>query len=47
MLFIALNVTAQTLYKTGMQKAFSLWEQGKMTEASQLFERISKVEIEN
>jgi len=46
-LFIALNVTAQTLYQTGMQKAFSLWEQGKMTKASQLFDRISKVEIEN
>ena len=35
-LFIALNVTAQTKYQTGMQKAFGLWEQGKMTEASQL-----------
>ena len=43
-LFIALNVTAQTKYQTGMQKAFGLWEQGKMTEASQLFERISKAE---
>ena len=46
-LFITLNVTAQTPYQTGMQKAFSLWKQGKMTEASQLFERISKVETEN
>jgi hypothetical protein len=36
--------TAQSKYQTGMQKAFGLWEQGKMTEASQLFERISKVE---
>ena len=27
-----------------MQKAFSLWEEGKMTESSQLFERISKAE---
>ena len=43
-LFMALNVTAQTKYQTGMQKAFGLWEQGKMTEASQLFERISKAE---
>lgn len=43
-LFIALNVTAQTKYQTGMQKAFGLWEQGKMTEASQLFERVSKAE---
>lgn len=37
-------VTAQSKYQTGMQKAFDLWEQGKMTQASQLFERISKVE---
>lgn len=46
-LFIALNATAQTQYQTGMQKAFSLWEEGKMTEASQLFERISTVEKDN
>jgi hypothetical protein len=30
-----------------MKKAFSLWEAEKMTEASQLFERISTVETEN
>lgn len=30
-----------------MQQGFVLWEQGKMTEASQLFERISKAEPEN
>jgi hypothetical protein len=35
---------AQSKYQTEMQKAFGLWEQGKMTEASQLFERISKAE---
>ncbi|PQJ82487.1 hypothetical protein [Polaribacter glomeratus] len=46
-LCIALNVTAQTPYQTGMKKAFSLWEAEKMTEASQLFERISTVETEN
>ncbi|MGK0414174.1 MAG: hypothetical protein ACJA1B_002394 [Polaribacter sp.] len=46
-LSIALNVAAQTPYQKGMQKAFSLWEQGKITEASQIFERISKVEKEN
>lgn len=40
----ALNLTAQTPYQNGMKKAFSLWENGKMTEASQLFERISKAE---
>lgn len=37
-------ITAQSKYQTGMQKAFGLWEQGKMTAASQLFERISKAE---
>jgi hypothetical protein len=37
-------ISAQSKYQTGMQKAFGLWEQGKMTEASQLFERISKAE---
>jgi tetratricopeptide (TPR) repeat protein len=37
-------ITAQSKYQQGMEKAFSLWEQGKMTEASQLFERISKAE---
>lgn len=46
-LFIALNVTAQTNYQTGMQKAFGLLEQGKLTEASNLFERISTAEKEN
>lgn len=43
-LFFALNVTGQTKYQKGMQQAFNLWEQEKMTEASQLFERISKAE---
>ncbi|MFY9242783.1 MAG: hypothetical protein WAO74_07130 [Polaribacter sp.] len=46
-LFIALNVTGQTKYQSGMQQAFGLWEQGKTTEASQLFERISKAEPTN
>jgi tetratricopeptide (TPR) repeat protein len=47
-LIIALLITGiattQSKYQTGMQKAFGLWEDGKMTEASQLFERISKAE---
>jgi hypothetical protein len=46
-IFIATGISAQTKYQKGMQKAFGLWEQGKMTEASQLFERISKAEPEN
>lgn len=37
-------ITAQSKYQTGMTKAFALWETGKLTEASQLFERISKAE---
>ncbi|AUC85104.1 hypothetical protein CW731_07280 [Polaribacter sp. ALD11] len=41
-IFIATGISAQTKYQTGMKKAFSLWEEGKMTAASQLFERISK-----
>ena len=43
-IFIATGISAQTKYQKGMQKAFDLWGQGKMTEASQLFERISKAE---
>ena len=46
-IFIATGISAQTKYQQGMQKAFGLWEQGKMTEASQLFERISKAEPKN
>ena len=46
-IFIATGISAQTKYQKGMQKAFSLWENGKMAEASQLFERISKAEPEN
>ena len=38
------TITAQSKYEKGMEKAFSLWEKGKLTEASQLFERISKAE---
>jgi hypothetical protein len=37
-------VSAQSKYQAGMKKAFSLWNEGKMTETSQLFERISKAE---
>ena len=40
-------ITAQTKYQTGMQKAFGFWQEGKMTEASQLFERIATAEKEN
>lgn len=43
-IFIATGISAQSKYQTGMTKAFALWETGKLTEASQLFERISKAE---
>ncbi|APZ44894.1 hypothetical protein BW723_00710 [Polaribacter reichenbachii] len=46
-IFIATGISAQTKYQTGMQKAFGLWQQNKLTEASQLFERISKAEPDN
>tara|TARA_R110002074_G_scaffold341316_1_gene511883 strand:+ start:424 stop:1047 length:624 start_codon:yes stop_codon:yes gene_type:complete len=46
-IFIATGISAQSKYQSGMQKAFGLWGQGKMTEASNLFERISKAEKEN
>ena len=40
----AINTSAQTQYEKGMTKALSLWKNHKTTEASQLFERISKAE---
>ncbi|MBG7613615.1 hypothetical protein IU405_15275 [Polaribacter sp. BAL334] len=46
-LFFALNATSQSNYEKGMQQAFALWDEGKLTEASQLFERIAAAEKEN
>jgi tetratricopeptide (TPR) repeat protein len=46
-ILFALNTTAQTAYEKGMGKAMLLWEQGKLTEASNVFERISKAKKEN
>tara|TARA_R110002049_G_scaffold4842_6_gene34215 strand:- start:6600 stop:7223 length:624 start_codon:yes stop_codon:yes gene_type:complete len=43
-ILFATGIAAQTKYQKGMQKAFALWEEGKMIETSQLFERISKAE---
>ncbi len=40
-------LSAQDAYETGMQKAFDLWEANETRAASQLFERISRVEKEN
>ncbi|NVJ89123.1 MAG: hypothetical protein HWD82_06750 [Flavobacteriaceae bacterium] len=46
-ILMSLNLTAQSKYQKGMQKAFALWEEGKDLEAGQLFERISKAETSN
>lgn len=40
-------VSAQTQYQKGMTKAFELWQNNKLTEASALFERIAKAEKDN
>lgn len=46
-LLVNTSINAQTPYEKGMEKAFELWNQDKLTEASNLFERISTVEKEN
>jgi len=38
--------TAQTNFEKGMQKAFSLWQEGNTDEAENVFERISNAEID-
>jgi len=51
LLVMALVISAlgisQSNYEQGMQKAFQLWEEGKPTEASALFERIASIEEDN
>lgn len=42
--FISVTLSAQTQYEKGMTRAFKLWQENKLTEASALFERISKAE---
>lgn len=46
-LFLTTLVSAQSQYETEMQKAFKLWDEGKNTEASALFERIASAEKDN
>jgi Asp-tRNA(Asn)/Glu-tRNA(Gln) amidotransferase C subunit len=46
-LLISTMSLAQDQYTKGMQKAFELWGEGKTTEASNMFERISTVEMDN
>ena len=36
-------VSAQTNFEKGMQKAFQLWQDNKVDEAENMFERISNV----
>lgn len=47
LLFIATATTAQDQYTKGMQKAMQLWGEGKPVDASNMFERISSVELDN
>jgi tetratricopeptide (TPR) repeat protein len=42
-----LNTQAQSQYEKGMEKAFELWDQDKLTEASNMFERVASVEKDN
>ncbi len=43
----SITATAQSQYESGMKKAFDLWGENKMADASNLFERIATVEKEN
>ena len=47
LILFATVTTAQEQYTTGMQKAFQLWGEGKISEASNMFERISSAELDN
>jgi len=47
LLLIGSLASAQDKYTSGMQKAFQLWGQGQISEASNLFERISAAEPDN
>lgn len=47
LILFATVTTAQDQYTTGMQKAFQLWGEGKISEASNMFERISSAELDN
>jgi len=46
-LFITTVTVAQDQYSKGMQKAFQLWGEGKINDASNMFERISSAEMDN
>ena len=44
---IGVSGIAQDQYTKGMQRAFQLWGEGQIVEASNLFERIATAETEN
>ncbi len=46
LILVSLGIQAQTKYEAGMSKAFELWGQNKLDEASNLFERIAAAEQE-
>ncbi len=46
-LLVSTITFAQDQYTKGMEKAFALWGEGKMVEASNMFERISNAEMDN
>ena len=46
-LFTAFNGLGQDKYQKGMQKAFQLWKENKIAEASNMFERIAMAEMDN
>ncbi len=46
-LLFSLTAAAQSKYDLGMKKAFDLWDENKLIEAANLFERIAIAEPEN
>lgn len=46
-ILFSLGISAQSQYEKGMEKAFSFWKEGKITEASNLFERIANADKKN
>ena len=46
-LLVSSGVYAQGAYEKGMEKALGLWSEGKITDASNLFERIAMAEQDN
>lgn len=47
LILVTVGIQAQDKYALGMQKALSLWENNKPIEASNMFERISLIEMDN